>query len=147
MYDISNQSWNEDTFSFAYSGMRSLLVNWERFKNDILSSVGGNLTAVYGADGFGDVFIWEETALYYSPNGGQYRLAIQWWVVRWCLWVCCVLFVCITGETVNSLEVYVHSEATESMEVFEWSNEDYIKQTVSGQIHRVTEQSCFQSSI
>ena len=32
--------------------------------------LGGNLTAVYGADGFGDLFIWEETKLYYSPNGG-----------------------------------------------------------------------------
>lgn len=60
--------------------------------------------------------------------------------MRWYgLCVCCV---CITGETVNTLEVYAHSEATESnrgVEVFEWTNEDYIKQTVSGQIHYVTE--------
>ena len=31
---------------------------------------GGNLSAVYGADGFGDLFIWSDTELYYSPNGG-----------------------------------------------------------------------------
>lgn len=36
------------------------------------SIAGGNLTAVYGADGFGDLFIWEGTKLYYSPNGGMY---------------------------------------------------------------------------
>lgn len=47
----------------------------------------------------------------------------------------------------NTLEVYVHSEATGAMEVFEWSNEHYIKQTVSGQIQNVTEQSCFHSLI
>ena len=50
----------------------------------------------------------------------------------------------------NTLKVYVHSEATESIggvEVFEWSDEDYIKQTASGQIYNVTEQSCCHSFI
>lgn len=72
MYDLGNQSWNEDTFSFAWSGMKFLPPSSRKASksNDILPYVGGNLTAVYGADGFGDMFIWEERALYYSPNGG-----------------------------------------------------------------------------
>ena len=32
--------------------------------------IGGNLSAVYNVDDFGDLYIWEETEVYYSPNGG-----------------------------------------------------------------------------
>lgn len=41
-------------------------------------------------------------------------------------------FMYYSGEVVNTLEVYVRSESNGDVELFEWSNEDLIKQTVSG---------------
>ena len=37
--------------------------------------LGGNVTARFFPGGFGDVLVWEETALYYSANkGGEENL-------------------------------------------------------------------------
>jgi hypothetical protein len=83
--DLANQSCSENGLSFAYNG--------------------GNLSAVFGADKFGDLFIWSSTELYYSPNG---------------------------GVTVRALPVNVRSEGSGLWSPVEWSNGEAIKQTASG---------------
>ncbi|CAI8034056.1 Cation channel sperm-associated protein subunit epsilon [Geodia barretti] len=85
--DLANQSCSENGPSFAYSGN------------------GGNLSAVFGADRFGDLFIWSSIELYYSPNG---------------------------GVTVRALPVNVRGEGSGLLSPVEWSNGEAIKQTASG---------------
>lgn len=43
----------------------------------VLPSVGGNLSILYFPGVFGDLLLWEEGALYYSPNSGTMVLSTQ----------------------------------------------------------------------
>ena len=61
-----------DTFPFTTSGILSLHVIVLQIILSLLDCMflGGNLTARFFPGGFGDVLVWEETALHYSANKG-----------------------------------------------------------------------------
>ena len=75
---------------------------------------------MYGADGFGDMFIWSHTELFYSPNGGTHTHNIE------------LVYAVISGVTVTALSVNVQSEDSDLLNSVQWNSGEYIKQTASG---------------
>ena len=90
-----------------------------------LHVIGGNLTVKFFPGGFGDVLVWEETALYYSSNKGRRMCTIvQPQYAMWNYWP-----ILIIGLLVDPVQIYTVIETTLAPVSLET---DHIKQVSLG---------------
>ena len=101
------------------------------------ANVGGNLTVEYFPGTFGDLLIWEETALYYSPNGGMCRQSLLENSMS-----CIKVYVHLTnsyycvGLTVDPLHLYSPTTGG-TLEPLTWEERESMKQVVTGMAYPV----------
>ena len=77
-YALDTQTWTAGSFPFAYNGMWAamyvLCYIYSCTESVMVVFVvlsGGNLMTQFFPDVFGHLLVWENTALYYSPNRGD----------------------------------------------------------------------------
>ena len=112
----------------------------------LLFIVGGNLTATFFPDDFGDLLVWEDRALYYSPNKGTGSLPLSLSPTLTLILIHSlaysqskqlrIIHCIVTGLTVRSLSVYT-TDGT-SLAPFDFQTEGYIKRVLAGKMTEPT---------